>query len=78
MESFMENLKLASLDINFWKKKYIKKQKKKYPNISIKELSKKIKNAKASYFNRHHKEFHEVMFQDILSQNANNQKEGNK
>lgn len=66
MNALEENMTLALIDINHWKIKYIKKQLKKYPNISKEELTKKIKNAKVSYFKRHHKEFYEALFKDIL------------
>ena len=65
MKSLKENLILASADIKFWKKNYVAKQRKKYPNISIEELNRKISNAKRSYFNRHHKEFDEAILKDI-------------
>jgi len=65
MEALKENLILASADIKLWKKKYITKQRKKYPNISIEELNRKIINAKRSYFKDRHKEFEEAIVQDI-------------
>lgn len=65
MESLKENLILASADIKHWKKKYIIKQRKKYPNISIEELNRKITNAKRSYFKDRHKEFEKAIVQDI-------------
>lgn len=65
MEAFKENIVLALADIVHWKKKYVAKQRKKNPNISIEELNKKIRNAKRSYFNRHHKEFDEAIVKDI-------------
>jgi len=63
-----ENLLLALADIKLWKGKYIAKQLRKNPNISKEELSKKIKNAKASYFKRHHKEFDEAITKDIIKE----------
>lgn len=65
MEAFKENLILASADIKYWKNKYVAKQRKKYPNISIEELNKKIANAKRSYFKDRHKEFEEAIVSDI-------------
>ena len=65
MESFRDNLILGLMDIKYWKKQYITKQLKKYPNISRERLSMKIKNAKRSYFGRHHKEFDEIVVKDI-------------
>ena len=58
---------LALVDIKYWKRKYIAKQRKKYPNISIEELNKKIANAKRSYFKNRHKEFEEAIVRDISS-----------
>jgi len=76
MKALKENLILGSLDIKYWKKRYINKQKKKNPNISIEELDKKIRNAKRSYFNRHHKKFDVAIIKDIQNLHEENQKEG--
>ena len=65
MKAFRENLLLGLADIKYWKKKYVAKQLKKNPDITKEELSIKIKNAKRSYFNRHHKEFDEAIVKDI-------------
>ncbi len=67
-KEFIENCVLALADINYWKKRYMVKQRKKNPNISIEELNRKIRNAKRSYFSRHHKEFNEAIIKDITKQ----------
>jgi hypothetical protein len=50
-ESWVINLKLASIEIKLWQKNFIKKQKEINPNITIQELDKKIRNAKREKFN---------------------------
>lgn len=61
MKALKENMILALADINYWKRKYIAKQKEKYPDISNEELNKKITNAKRSYFKDRHKDFEEAI-----------------
>lgn len=49
-QSWIINLKLSLAEIKLWKKGYIQKQLQKNPNLTKRELSKKIKSAKASKF----------------------------
>ena len=49
-DNWLLNLEAALVDMATWKKQYVEKVKKENPDISKKELAKKIRNAQAQKF----------------------------